>query len=70
MSVDRRSHGEENIRMMAQHQQDTPGGCFRERLQEEARITQERVRDTSRMEKESRTGRKVGQDRPKDDTSG
>jgi len=35
---------------------DTPGWCFRERLQDEARITQERVMDTSRMENENRSG--------------
>ncbi len=33
-----------------------------ERLQDEARIAQERIRDTSRMENESRTGQKAGQE--------
>ena len=44
MYVDRESHNEVNIRMMALCQ-DTPGWCYRERLQDEAkRKTQECVK--------------------------
>jgi len=55
MSVDRTSRNEANIRMMALLQ-DPPGWRYKDRLQDEARITQERVMDTSRMENESRSG--------------
>jgi hypothetical protein len=55
MSVDRKSRNEANIRMMALLQ-DPPGWRCKDRLQDEARITQERVMDTSRMENESRSG--------------
>ncbi|MGK1870003.1 hypothetical protein ACR91N_14065, partial [Klebsiella pneumoniae] len=55
MSVDRTSRNEANIRMMALLQ-DPPGRRCRDRLQDEARITQDRVMDTSRMENESRSG--------------
>ena len=37
--------------------QDTPGWCFRERLLDEAkRMTQDALKDTSRMENENRSG--------------
>ncbi|GKO49672.1 hypothetical protein NUBL21974_35440 [Klebsiella quasipneumoniae] len=36
--------------------QDPPGWRCKDRLQDEARITQDRVMDTSRMENESRSG--------------
>ncbi|MFL4736633.1 hypothetical protein, partial [Escherichia coli] len=36
---------------------DTPGWCFRERLLDEAkRMTQDALKDTSRMENENRSG--------------
>ncbi|KQI94257.1 hypothetical protein AM262_21980 [Escherichia coli] len=36
---------------------DTPGWCFRERLLDEAkRMTQDTLKDTSRMENENRSG--------------
>ena len=44
MYVDRESHNEVNIRMMTLLQ-DTPGRCYRERLQDEVkRITRECVK--------------------------
>ena len=55
MYVDRESRNEENIRMMALLQ-DPPGWRCKDRLQDEARITQESVKDTSRRENESRSG--------------
>jgi hypothetical protein len=61
MSVDRTSRNEANIRMMALLQ-DPPGRRCRDRLQDEARITQDRVMDTSRMENESRSGWTVDQE--------
>ncbi|HBQ6266952.1 TPA: hypothetical protein MH611_18845 [Klebsiella pneumoniae] len=42
--------------------QDPPGRRCRDRLQDEARITQDRVMDTSRMENESRSGWTVDQE--------
>ncbi|WP_442975768.1 hypothetical protein, partial [Salmonella enterica] len=54
--VDRESDNEVNIRMMTLLQ-DTPGWCFRERLLDEAkRMTQDALKDTSRMENENRSG--------------
>ncbi|WP_340083314.1 hypothetical protein, partial [Escherichia coli] len=54
--VDRESDNEANIRMMTLLQ-DTPGWCFRERLLDEAkRMTQDSLKDTSRMENENRSG--------------
>ncbi|MEK1883094.1 hypothetical protein PTQ17_08615, partial [Escherichia coli] len=54
--VDRESDNEANIRMMTLLQ-DTPGWCFRERLLDEAkRMTQDALKDTSRMENENRSG--------------
>jgi hypothetical protein len=55
MYVDRKSRNEENIRMMALLQ-DPSGWRCKDRLQDEARITQDCVTDTSRMENESRSG--------------
>ena len=53
-----------NIRMMTLLQ-DTPGWCFRERLLDEAkRMTQDALMDTSRMEKENRSGGFGGSGRP------
>jgi hypothetical protein len=44
-------------------QQDTPGRCSKDRLQDEAkRKTPDALRDTSRKENESRSGWSVGQD--------
>ncbi|EOZ2730193.1 hypothetical protein ACQQXN_003877, partial [Escherichia coli] len=54
--VDRESDNEVNIRMMTLLQ-DAPGWCFRERLLDEAkRMTQDALKDTSRMENENRSG--------------
>ncbi|RZA94954.1 hypothetical protein, partial [Escherichia coli] len=54
--VDRESDNEVNIRMMTLLK-DTPGWCFRERLLDEAkRMTQDALKDTSRMENENRSG--------------
>ncbi|HGY7603035.1 hypothetical protein, partial [Escherichia coli] len=54
--VDRESDNEVNIRMMTLLQ-DTPGWCFRERFLDEAkRMTQDALKDTSRMENENRSG--------------
>ncbi|AJF77909.1 hypothetical protein PU15_16170 [Escherichia coli] len=56
MFVDRESDNEVNIRMMTLLQ-DAPGWCFRERLLDEAkRMTQDALKDTSRMENENRSG--------------
>ncbi|APK12061.1 hypothetical protein PU09_03845 [Escherichia coli] len=56
MFVDRESDNEVNIRMMTLLQ-DTPGWCFRERFLDEAkRMTQDALKDTSRMENENRSG--------------
>ncbi|AIX64628.1 hypothetical protein PU33_02510 [Escherichia coli] len=56
MFVDRESDNEVNIRMMTLLK-DTPGWCFRERLLDEAkRMTQDALKDTSRMENENRSG--------------
>ncbi|EFE6865308.1 hypothetical protein AWD49_12060 [Escherichia coli] len=43
--------------------QDAPGWCFRERLLDEAkRMTQDALKDTSRMENENRQDDSVGQE--------
>ena len=55
MYIDRELINEVNIRMMTLLQ-DPPGWRCKDRLQDEARITQDRVMDTSRMENESRSG--------------
>ncbi|MFR6578039.1 MAG: hypothetical protein ACLUQ2_02855, partial [Klebsiella pneumoniae] len=52
--IDRELIKEVNIRMMTLLQ-DPPGWRCKDRLQDEARITQDRVMDTSRMENESRS---------------
>lgn len=68
ISVDKESHNEVNIRMMALRQ-DTPGWCYKDRLQDEAkRKARDALKDTSRMENESRSGCSAGQDGQ--DTSG
>lgn len=68
ISVDKESHNEVNIRMMTLRQ-DTPGRCCKDRFQDEAkRKTREALKDTSRMENESRSGCSAGQDGQ--DTSG
>ena len=60
--VDRESHNETNIRMMT-FQQDTPGRCCKDRLEDASkRMTQDALKDTSRMEKESRSGWSVDQE--------
>ena len=54
--VDRESRNETNIRMMT-FQRDTPGWCCKDRLLDRSkRITQDALTDTSRMEKENRSG--------------
>ncbi|EAA7585520.1 TPA: hypothetical protein G8N95_000443 [Salmonella enterica] len=44
-------------------QQDTPGWCYKERLQDEAKWkAQDALKDTSRTENESRSGCSAGLD--------
>ncbi|HFW0684266.1 TPA: hypothetical protein ACIAUY_003806, partial [Salmonella enterica subsp. enterica serovar Typhimurium] len=60
--VDRESYNEANVRMMTL-QQDTPGWCYKERLQDEAKWkAQDALKDTSRTENESRSGCSAGLD--------
>ena len=59
--VDRESHNEVNIRMMTLHRTHREGDT-RIGFRMKHRITQERVKDTSRTENESQTGYLVDQE--------
>ncbi|WP_167344791.1 hypothetical protein ACG1VR_03870 [Cedecea davisae] len=49
--------------MMSLHDEEEPAGkAFRKGFTDEARITQEELKDTSRMENESRNRSSVGQE--------